>query len=84
VKAYLAAIGTVMKSFPDNSHFYVEDAPTGRAYMQLAMRAFYQNPTLFWIANPDRYMITPNEPAYLIRCFWDVQDNVQVTVHRVN
>ena len=83
-KTFLAAIGKVMKSFPDNSHFYVENAPTGRAYVLLAMRAFYQNPTFIWIAEPDRYTIKPNEPAFLIRCFWDIQENVWLTVDRLD
>ena len=84
VKAYLAAIGKVMKTFPDNSHIYVDNAPTGRAYVQLAMRAYYRNPTLWWIAEPDRYVIKPNEPAFLIRCFWDMQENVWLTVNRLD
>ncbi len=84
VKAFLAQIGKILPAFPDNSRFYVENSPTGRAYMQLAMRAYYENPTLWWIVNPDKYVIKPGEPVFLIDCNWYTQDDVRLVVQRLN
>jgi hypothetical protein len=84
VKAFLAEIGKEIATFPENTHFYVEDAPTGRAYVQQAMRAYYRNATLWWIAEPDKYMIKPNEPVFLISCFWRSRDEVKLQIKRLN
>lgn len=84
IKAYLGQIGKVVPAFPDNSHFIVEDPPTGRAYVQLAMRAYYRNATLWWIAEPDKYVFKPNEPVFLIKCLWRSEDDVLVVPRQFN
>jgi hypothetical protein len=70
VALYLEAIGKAMPSFPPNSFIFVENKPTGRAFVQQAMRAYYRTPTITWITDPRHYRRQPGERAFLINVVW--------------
>lgn len=84
LKTYLEELGRTVPRMPPNTHFFVESPPTGRAYMQLSMRAFYRDPTLEWIVNPETYRFVPNVPVYFIQCFWLSPENVKLRADRLN
>jgi hypothetical protein len=68
---YLAELGKIMPAFPPDSFVYVNNPPTGRAYVQQSMRAFYRNPAITWIKTPEKYRRKPGERAFLINIDWD-------------
>jgi hypothetical protein len=71
VAVYLAELGKIMPAFPPDSFVYVNNPPTGRAYIQQSMRAFYRNPAITWIKTPEKYRRKPGERAFLINIDWD-------------
>jgi hypothetical protein len=81
VALYLEAIGKVMPAFPPNSFVYVEPPPTGRAFVQQSMRAYYRNPSITWITDPEHYRRQPGERAFLININWGPGgiDGIQIT-----
>lgn len=84
MKSFLAEMGRVMPQLPDNSLFYVEDAPSGRAYVQLAMRAYYRNATISWIVDPERIAYKPNQPVFIISCLWNSPEHVRLRIQQLN
>jgi len=81
VAIYLSAIGSIMKTFPPNSFVYVENPPTGRAYVQQSMRVYYRNPSITWIVDPNQYRRKPTERAFLINVDWGMTgiNGIQIT-----
>ena len=49
VREFIAEVKQVMPSFPAPCQVHVVNAPTGRAFVQQAMRAFYGNPQIHWV-----------------------------------
>lgn len=70
VAHYFIALDKIMPSFPPNSFVYVDNAPTGRAFVQQAMRAYYRHPSITWINNPASYQRKPGEKAFFIDISW--------------
>lgn len=70
VEVFLPRMKQVMPTFPPNSYIYVENAPTGRAYVQQSMRAYYQNPSITWIGDPTTFVKKPGDSAFLILVEW--------------
>lgn len=76
VKIFLSRMKQVMGTFPPNSYIYVENAPTGRAYVQQSMRAYYQHPSITWIVDPTTFVKQPGDSAFLILVEWWGQNDV--------
>ena len=70
VAQFLAQLKKVMPAFPPRSYVYVIDPPTGRAYVQQSLRAFYRNPDITWIVDPQLYRKKSDENAFLITTTW--------------
>jgi hypothetical protein len=70
LKIFFAELDKQMSSFPPNSFVYVDNAPTGRAYVQQAMRVYYRNPAITWIVDPERYERKAGERAFMINITW--------------
>ena len=69
-KVFLTEIQRVIPQFPPNTFIYVENAPTGRAYIQQALRIFYKNNTITWIVDPNRFHPKAGETGVAILCNW--------------
>jgi hypothetical protein len=67
---FLRTIKKEIPSFPPNTYIYVVDAPTGRAYVQQSLRAFYGNLGITWIVDPNSYKLKKGETAYVVVCSW--------------
>jgi hypothetical protein len=67
---FLKAMKATIPSFPRNADVFVVDAPTGRAYVQQSLRAFYGNPEITWIVDPRTYVPRPGATPYFIVCHW--------------
>ncbi len=80
VEKYLNALGKIVPAFPPDSFIYVNNRPTGRAFVQQAMRAYYRNPSITWIADPDKYQRKPGQQAYLINVFWGETDIDEIRI----
>lgn len=78
VRGFLKAMQNLATDFPRNSYVYVIDPPTGRAYVQQSLRAFYKNPTITWITDPQNFTLPPGSPAFIIICDWLSPDYVMV------
>lgn len=63
---FLYSLKEAMPEFPENSYVHVIDAPVGRAYVQQSLRAFYQNPKIFWVDNPNTLRLRNGEFSFLI------------------
>lgn len=69
-KQFLNVMKQQIPDFPPNTYVFVTDPPTGRAYMQQALRVFYRNPTITWIADPLTFTPPPGSLALLLICNW--------------
>lgn len=79
-KLFLESIRKVVPEFPPNTHIYVNNGPTGRAYIQQSLRAFYKNSTIYWIVDPATYRRKPGETALIIDCYWPQQGDVLFSI----
>jgi len=71
IALYLSTLRNFMPSFPPNSYVYVDYPPTGRAYVQQSMRAYYRTPSITWIMDPQSFRCKPGDRAFLINVFWE-------------
>ncbi|WP_160295194.1 glycosyltransferase family 39 protein [Geobacter sp. OR-1] len=76
VRTFLAALKTKVTQFPPNTWFFAVNGPTGRAYMQQSLRAFYGNPTITWIVDPMKYVQQPGQTAILMDVTWLETDRI--------
>ena len=70
VKIFLQAMKFNFPYIPPNTYIFVIDPPTGRAYVQQALRAFYKNPSITWIADPQNFSPPSGSLALLFVCNW--------------
>lgn len=77
---FLTAIKKAIPVFPPNSYIYVVNAPTGRAFVQQSLRAFYGNPGITWIVDPNNYIHKPGEHAFLVICNWRDNGDVDLDI----
>lgn len=82
VEVFLPKMKQVMPTFPPNSYIFVVNAPTGRAYVQQSMRAYYQNPSITWIVDPTKYVRKPGESAFLILVQWGQNDVANIFIQQ--
>lgn len=83
VAHFLKAVKGAIPEFPPNSYVFVENAPTGRAFVQQSLRAFYGNPGITWIVDPSTYSRKPDENAFFIKCNWGDEGRVDLEVYRI-
>jgi hypothetical protein len=76
VKIFLEALKQKNVQFPPNTYFFAINGPTGRAYMQQSLRAFYGNPTITWIVDPTTYIRKPGQTAILFDVIWLGHDRI--------
>lgn len=70
VKVFLAALKQRVPRFPTDTYFFSINGPTGRAYMQQSLRAFYNNPSITWIVDPTTFVPKPGQTALLLHVHW--------------
>jgi len=70
VRKFLKVMQQKISYFPPNSYVFAIDPPTGRAYVQQSLRAFYRNPTITWITDPLTFTAPPGSLALLLICNW--------------
>jgi hypothetical protein len=76
VKVFLTAMKERVPQFPQDTWFFALNGPTGRAYMQQSLRAFYKNPTITWIVDPMKYVQQPGQTALLLDVHWASLDKI--------
>jgi len=82
-RVFLKALQRDISGFPPNSLVHFFDAPMGRAFVQQALRAFYQDPTIVWMVDPDKYVPTPGRSAFIIVCQWHSADKVTFFIRTI-
>jgi hypothetical protein len=80
VRTFLTAMLRVTSYLPPKTYVYATDPPTGRAYVQQALRAFYRNPDITWIADPYKFVPPPGGRALLLVCEWQGRNYVDVRI----
>lgn len=70
VRVFLHEMKRIVPQFPPSTHLFVLNAPTGRAYVQQALRAAYRNPDITWIVDPLSYHPQQGQKAFLVGCLW--------------
>ena len=66
VEDFIAETKRVMPAFPAPSFVHVVNRPTGRAFMQQALRAFYGNPLIEHVDDPVTAKNQDKKPLYVI------------------
>jgi len=79
VREFVQELRKVVPRFPANSCVFVLNSPTGRAYVQQALRASYGTTDITWIVDPLKYHPKGNEKGFLIDCSW-LENSVVVQV----
>lgn len=78
MKRFLYSLKKVQPAFPQNSYVHVVDGPVGRAYIQQSLRAFYKNPKIYWVNNPQEVKLKEGDSFFIIFYNWGPGDPVQV------
>lgn len=78
VQTFIAAMKVKVPRFPPKAYIFVAGPPTGRAYVQQALRASYGNPDITWIVDPLSYHPKDGENACFIDCVWDGRERVHL------
>jgi Dolichyl-phosphate-mannose-protein mannosyltransferase len=81
VNVFVRELQRVMPLFPSNSYVFVINPPTGRAYVQQSLRAFYKNPSITWIVDPRTFRLKEGERGFLIGCQWENESKVRLIVY---
>jgi hypothetical protein len=68
MKRFLTSLKKQVPQFPPNTHVFVDKTPAGRAFVQQALRAFYNNQSITYIVDPAHFYPKPGETALLITC----------------
>jgi hypothetical protein len=76
VRRFLVAMKQAVTQFPPSTYILVNNAPTGRAYVQKSLRAFYRNTSITWIVDPNSFRPKPGDTSLLIDCHWMPDGNV--------
>lgn len=82
MERFLTALMKEVPQFPPHTFLYVNNAPAGRAFVQQALRAFYRNPSITWINDPNSYRRKPGESALLIDTLWQEVGSVRFAFYR--
>lgn len=82
-KTFLSEVKRRIPYFPKNSYVYIIDPPAGRAFVQAALRAFYMNPSITWIVDPNTFAPRHGMSVYLIACQWNSPLSVNLEVNKV-
>jgi len=82
MQRFLTALMQEVPQFPPHTFLYVNNAPAGRAFVQQALRAFYRNPSITWINDPNSYRRKPGENALLIDTLWQEDGTVRFAFYR--
>jgi len=51
---FLYSLKKIQPSLPENAHVRVLHGPGGRSYVMRALKAFYRNPKIYWIDEPEK------------------------------
>lgn len=68
MRRFLDAIKKVVPQFPPNTRIFAINTPTGRAFIQQSLRAFYHNQSITYIIDINNYNLKPGETGLLITC----------------
>lgn len=83
VKLYLTEIRKVVPQFPPDTFIFVNNPPTGRAYVQQSMRAFYNTRGITWIVDPLKFVPKPGQSAFFIDCIWGYDGRIRFSIQRM-
>ena len=78
MRTFMTALRKEVPQFPPNTYLFVNNAPTGRAFMQQGLRGFYRNPAITWINDPNTFHPKPGDTALLINCIWRSERSVRL------
>lgn len=69
VRDFLTEMKKGMPTLPSPSYIYVDHRPTGFAFLQQSLRAFYQNPSIFILTDPDMTKIKKGVSLFYVDCW---------------
>lgn len=78
MKRFLYSLKKVQPTFPQNSYVHVVDGPVGRAYIQQSLRAFYKNPKIYWVNNPQEVELKEGDSFFIIFHNWGPGEAVKI------
>jgi len=68
MERFLINVKKIHPQLPANTYVFVVNTPTGRAFIQQALRVFYNNETITYIVDPKNFHPKPGETALLFTC----------------
>lgn len=79
-KRFISALKDVMPTMEDKTYFFVFDRPAGRAFIQSALRAFYKNPEIYWVDDPNKKIdeLKEGDQLYVIHYNRDKKPPVEI------
>lgn len=66
IERFLYSLKKMQPTFPENSYVHVVNGPTGRAYIQQSLRAFYGNPKIYWVDDPTKVALKNGDSLFVI------------------
>ncbi|SNB44987.1 hypothetical protein [Geobacter sp. DSM 9736] len=78
MKEFVAEMKRVVPALSGKCHVHVVNGPGGRAFIQQALRAFYANPEIYWIDDPEQTGVPAGEPVFVVLYQVRPEDPLQV------
>jgi hypothetical protein len=79
VKEFIVAMKRNMAQFPSPSYIFIEHRPTGTAFVQQALRAFYGNPQIYLVSKSSEVPADSHAALFSVDCWQAPQVQVQIT-----
>ena len=80
-KQFIFKLKKIIPVLPPKTHIYVDDGPTGRAFMQQLLHVFYKTTDITWINDPNKYIPNNNEIYFIVVCHWEPDGNINLEFH---
>jgi hypothetical protein len=77
---FLTALKKAVPQLPPNTYIHMDARPTGRAYVQQGLRAFYHTPSIYWIVDPDKFQPKAGDTALRLSPRFEQNGDVRITV----
>jgi hypothetical protein len=84
MESFLSNMKKIAPQLPPDTYYYMESFPTGRAFVQQALRGIYNNHSITYIVNPANFHPKPNDNVIDIECIWDDVKGVLVKVTKIH
>jgi hypothetical protein len=84
MESFLSNMKKTVPQMPPNTFYCMEAFPSGRAFVQQALRGIYNNKSITYIVDPANFHPKQNDNVIIINCMLDDENDVLVKVSKIH